>query len=279
VLVVDDQAPARELLSLYLAEAGYGVQWVDRAHDVPPRARALKPVAITLDLLMGDEVAWRVLEQLKADPQTRVIPVVIVSILDEQATGFALGAAAYLVKPVARQDLLDALQRVVRADGRPLHVLAVDDQPEALELIALALEDGPYVLTRASSGEEALRLLAEHRPDVLILDLGMAPVSGFDVITAVAGNADLCAIPIIVLTGCDLTAEDLARLNGHILTALPKRSFSRAHFLREVQRATRDPREGPAPPEGEGGADGVPTPIVSRAIGVGADREERHVRL
>ena len=246
VLVVEDQAAARELLSLYLGEAGYGVRSVDRAANVLPRAREIKPVAITLDLMLGNEVAWRVLEQLKADVETRDIPVVIVSILEEQATGFALGAAAYLVKPVARQDLLGALERVACADGRPLKVLAVDDQPEALELIALALEDGSYALTRAGSGDEALRQLAGDRPDVLIVDLMMAPVSGFDVIAAVAGDADLCDIPIIVLTGRDLTAEDLARLNGHILTALPKRGFSKAQFLREVERATRVQKKRPS---------------------------------
>src|SRR5205814_10601237 len=109
---VEDNLAARELLGVYLTKAGYGMQWVEQAADVVPRARQSKPVAITLDLLLKDEMSWPVLKHLKADPQTRDIPVVIVSILDEQPTGFALGASAYLTKPLARQELLDTLQRV-----------------------------------------------------------------------------------------------------------------------------------------------------------------------
>src|SRR5205823_2276458 len=127
---------------------------VERLAEVLPRARALAPVAITLDILLGDESGWPILERLRADAATRDIPVVIVSILDEQATGFALGASAYLVKPVARPELLDTLDRVVNGgDGPPEHVrrvLAVDDQLEALELITLALEGSRYEVLRAT---------------------------------------------------------------------------------------------------------------------------------
>src|SRR5207248_442078 len=164
------------------------MQWVEQAADVVPRARQSQPVAITLDLLLKDEMAWPVLKHLKADPQTRDIPVVIVSILDEQPTSFALGASAYLTKPLARQELLDTLQRVV-APGGPgdagelppvRRVLAVDDQPAALELIALALEGSPYQVLPATTGAAALELLqgshmqGGERPDVLIVDLMMA---------------------------------------------------------------------------------------------------------
>jgi signal transduction histidine kinase/CheY-like chemotaxis protein/CHASE3 domain sensor protein len=239
VLVVEDHASARELLSLYLQETGYSVAFVERLDDLVPQARTLQPAAITLDVLFGDEVAWPVLAALREDPLTRDIPVVIVTIVDDQqATGFALGAASYLVKPVARQDLLDAVSRAV--GGRhPVRVLAVDDQPEALELVALALEGGPYELLRATNGADALALLGQSHPDVLIVDLFMTPMSGFDLIAAVAADQFTSDIPMIVLTAHELTAADIARLNGRVAAVLPKTGFKKAQFVHEVQRAVQ----------------------------------------
>jgi CheY-like chemotaxis protein len=220
---------------------------VQQLHEVVPQAVALHPVAITLDVLLGDSTAWPVLRQLKGRAETKDIPVVIVSVLDdEQSTGFALGAADYLVKPVARQELLHALRRAVGTQ-EPLRVLAVDDEPEALELIAVALDGGPYTLLGATSGAEALALLAQQRPDVLIVDLMMAPMSGFDLIATLAAGELTSTIPIIVLTARDLTTEDVARLNGHVAAALPKTGLQKAHLLRELQRAIQSKHAGGVP--------------------------------
>jgi CheY-like chemotaxis protein len=261
--VVEDNPTARELLSVYLEEAGYGVQVVARVTDVVPWAREHRPVAITLDLMLQDGLAWPALQQLKTDARTRDIPVIIVSILDEQPTGFALGASAYLTKPISRQELLATLERVVArrpvaAGGTPggtaaaqpsgaPRVLAVDDHPEALELISVLLEGSEYHFSRASTGAEALILLAGERPDVLIVDLMMEPLSGFDVIAAVAADPETHAIPIIVLTARDLTMEDHARLQGHVASIVSKHAFSREHFLGELRRAA----QAHAPAEGE----------------------------
>jgi CheY-like chemotaxis protein len=246
VLVVEDNTAAYELLRLYVSEAGYSVQRAWTVAEVVPRALALDPVAITLDIALQDETGWAALEQLRADPQTRDVPVVIVSVLDEQPTGFALGASAYLVKPVTSSELLGTLERVINGgdgtEGQRRRVLAVDDQLEALELIALALAGSRYEVLRATSGVEALALLAEVRPDVLLVDLMMAPLSGFDVIDAVVANPQTRDIPIIVLTARALTAADRARLNGHVTATLSKSGFDKDGFLRELQRATRRAR-------------------------------------
>jgi CheY-like chemotaxis protein len=244
VLVVEDHPPAWELLQLYLGEAGYGVHVVERASDVVARAIALQPRAITLDLRLGEELTWPALRQLKTTPETREIPVIIVSILDDQQpTGFALGAAAYLVKPVARPDLISALDQAVGA-CRPARVLAVDDDPAALELVALALTGSPYSLLQAGSGAAALDMLARERPDALIVDLRMQPMSGFDLITLLAADSLTSDIPVIVLTAYDLGAEDVARLNGHVVAALPKTGLQKEQLLREVRRALRTRPQG-----------------------------------
>jgi signal transduction histidine kinase/CheY-like chemotaxis protein len=254
VLVVEDDAAARELLSVYLASAGYGVQSVDRVAEVLPRALQTHPVAITLDLALKNEMGWPALEQLKAHPETRAIPVVIVSILDEEQLGFALGASAYLNKPVSRQELLQVVERLAgeksRTSDQPIRVLAVDDQPEALELIALALEGSRYRLMQASNGADALELLASQDPDLLIVDLVMEPLSGFDVIEAVVADPKTRHIPIVVWTARDLTSDDIDRLNGHVAARISKRDFGvsgKEAFLRELERVIgRAPEEATA---------------------------------
>jgi signal transduction histidine kinase/CheY-like chemotaxis protein/CHASE3 domain sensor protein len=254
VLVVEDDPAARELLGVYLAEAGYRVESVSRVEDVATRVRAVKPIAITLDLVLDGELRWSALEQLKAGPETRDIPIVIVSIVDERATGLALGASDYLLMPVSRQALLAAIQGAL--DGawppdRPLRILAVDDQREALELIEAVLENTEHQLMLATSGAEALQLLKRHHPDIMIVDLMMAPVSGFDVIAAVVSDPATSDVPIIVLTAHDLTAGDRARLSGHATAVLSKTELKRAQFLQELQRAVRR-RTSPVAVTGDG---------------------------
>jgi hypothetical protein len=229
---------------VYLTEAGYGVHIVHKTQDVLPSAIALQPVAITLDLLLGEDETWPLLRDLKVHEATRGIPVVIVSIIaDAQQTGFALGAAHYLVKPVARQHLLRALEQTV--ERRPeTCVLAVDDEAHALELLAIAMAGEPYTLMTAGTGAEALALLAQRRPDVLIVDLMMKPMDGFDLIATLAAEEMTSDIPIIVLTARELTAADLARLNGYVTVTLSKSGLARDQLMRELERAIHSKRIG-----------------------------------
>ncbi|MGH2386746.1 MAG: response regulator, partial [Chloroflexota bacterium] len=244
ILVVEDHPPTQELLRVYLTEAGYGVHVVHRTQDVLPSAIALQPVAITLDLLLEEEETWPLLRHLKVHEATRGIPVVIVSIItDAQQTGFALGAAHYLVKPVARQHLLHALEQTV--ERRPeTCVLAVDDEPHALELLSIAMAGEPYTLITAGTGAEALALLAQRRPDVLIVDLMMKPMDGFDLIATLAAEEITSDIPIIVLTARELTAADLARLKGYVTVTLSKSGLARDRLMRELERAIHSKRIG-----------------------------------
>jgi CheY-like chemotaxis protein len=170
--------------------------------------------------------------------------VVIVSIIaDGQQMGFALGAAHYLVKPVARPHLLRALEQTVERSPETC-VLAVDDEPHALELLAIAMAGEPYTLITAGTGAEALALLAQHRPDVLIVDLMMKPMDGFDLIATLAAEEVTSSIPIIVLTARELTAADLARLNGYVTVTLSKSGLVREQLMRELERAIHSKRIG-----------------------------------
>jgi signal transduction histidine kinase/CheY-like chemotaxis protein/CHASE3 domain sensor protein len=242
VLVVEDEPPARELLSVYLSEAGYGVEWVDSASEVIPRAREVNPVAITLDIKLKSELSWSALKRLKSDPETRDIPVIIVSILDERPTGFALGASAWITKPVSKAGLLGAIGHALHQgetipNGK-LRVLAVDDEPKSLELISLALRGTGYGFLSATDGSTGLELLVSEEPDVLIVDLMMKPMSGFDLISAARRDSRTRHIPIVVLTACDLTEEDVHRLNRDVTSIFSKHGLHNGHFLAELRRVT-----------------------------------------
>ena len=246
VLVVEDDPAARELLTVYLMEAGYGVQTVDRLGHVLTRTRQVKPIAITLDLAFQHEMAWQTLRELKLHPETRTVPVIIVSILDEQQKGARLGADAYLTKPIARHELVATLERVIRESGeagqKVLRLLVVEDDPKTLELVTLALEHQPYQITAASSGAEAIRILRERPLDALIVDLKMEPPNGFDVIEAATADSLTRHIPILVLTEAELTRDEIARLEGRVAAILGKGGVSmrwRENLLWELQRATR----------------------------------------
>jgi signal transduction histidine kinase/DNA-binding response OmpR family regulator len=247
VLVVEDDARARELLHEHLAQAGYRVATVAQGTRVVEQARALRPAAITLDVLLPGCDGWQVLQALKADPATRDIPVVIVSIVDNEHLGYALGAAAYLVKPVAQADLLRTLERVCgattaepTASGEAATALVVDDEPQARELVAAYLEPAGYRVLRAATGEEGVALARACQPDVLLLDLLLPGINGFEVVEQLKADAATRAIPIVILTAKDLTVADRAALNGHIAALVAKDGFTRERFLAELSVVLND---------------------------------------
>ena len=206
-------------------------------------ARQLQPAAIVLDLMLPGLSGWDVLAQAKLDPELSRIPVVIVSMLDEQGKGYALGAADYLVKPVRGDDLLAALRPLtsVMTAAAPGTVLAVDDDPTALELIDAVLGPEGYTVLRAASGPEALQLARQEQPALVILDLLMPGMDGFDVVEALRADPVTEQIPIVILTSKSIEAADLARLNSQVAHLADKGSFSRAEFVELVRRCHRTP--------------------------------------
>jgi CheY-like chemotaxis protein len=175
---------------------------------------------------------------------TAAIPVVIVSIVDERGKGFALGASEYLVKPVGRDELVSAVRRVARlasADTRRLTVLAVDDDPLVLELMEAVLGPEGFSVMKAGDGTIAIRLAREHRPNLIVLDLMMPVVDGFQVLDDLKRDPATADIPIVVLTCKTLAVEDRARLNGRICDLKQKGEFSRAEFVSQV-RSLLQPR-------------------------------------
>jgi signal transduction histidine kinase/DNA-binding response OmpR family regulator len=239
VLLVEDDQRSIELLTLYLRGAGYAVAVAQDGEEGLALARQLRPAVITLDLRLPRLDGWEFLARAKEDPTIADVPVVIVSMLDERGKGFSLGAAAYLVKPVDRAQLLAAFGRLapvpVRPDG-PVGVLAIDDDPLAVELIEAVLAPNGYQVLKASSGEEGLAIAQRERPTLVILDLLLPELDGFAVVERLRADPGTADVPIIILTASSMSAADKERLNGQISFLARKSEFSRATFLELVRR-------------------------------------------
>jgi signal transduction histidine kinase/CheY-like chemotaxis protein len=237
VLVVEDDSQAAELLRLYLEGTGYRVEVARDGEEGFAKACQLHPALITLDLLLPKIDGWDLLVHLKGDATTREIPVVIVSIEEERGKGFALGAADYLVKPISREELVSALQRVglKRRPREAVTILAIDDDPMALELVDAILSQEGFQIIKAYGGEEGVAAARRETPALIILDLLMPELDGFAVVERLRADPATATIPIVILTSKHLTPDEKARLNGEIACLARKGEFSRGAFLELIR--------------------------------------------
>lgn len=235
VLVIDDDLTARDLISDYLRQAGLLVITASGGREGLKLAKEYHPIAITLDVMMPDLDGWTVLAALRGDPELTDIPVIMATIVDEQRHGMALGAVGYLTKPIDRDKLVDLMRRFRTAAG-PTSVLIVEDDTMQRERIRSWLEPQYWLLVEAENGRRALDCLMECQPDVILLDLMMPEMDGFEFVAEVQKHPEWRRIPIIVVTARDLTTEDCARLNSGIHTVLIKESFSPAALVERVRQ-------------------------------------------
>ena len=235
VLVIDDDATARELISDRLKAEGFSVVTAAGGLEGLRRAKELRPIAITLDVMMPDLDGWSVMAALRQDAELAEIPVIMVTIVDEHRRGIALGAAGYLTKPIDRERLHQLVGRF-RALTPPARVLLVEDDPVQRERVGAWLEDQQWVVQEAANGREALARLQEEVPDVILLDLMMPEMDGFAVVAALQKEAGWRDIPVIVITSLDLDAKDRERLNSGVQSVLIKEMFRPAELVDRIRR-------------------------------------------
>jgi len=183
---------------------------------------------------------WEFIARLKQIPNLKRIPIVIISIVADPNKGFALGAAAVMQKPLSRQELYDslvALGLVPLHTGGELKLLIVDDDPRAVDLVALHVEGLASTVLRAYGGRDAIEIARRELPDLIVLDLMMPDVTGFDVVAALHEQAGTASIPIVIVTSKTITGEDRGKLNGLVSTILEKGDFTGGQFASEVRRA------------------------------------------
>jgi signal transduction histidine kinase/DNA-binding response OmpR family regulator len=238
VMAVDDDPEALDLVGRFLAKHGYRVVGRASGADCVEEAVRLAPVCILLDVMLPDIDGWRVLSMLKGDARTRDIPVVIATMTSERDLGFALGAAELLTKPLDWERLARILDSYA-GKGTHRQVLVVDDDPAARERHRRTLSREGWDVEEAADGATALVALRAVTPALVVLDLTMPGVDGFAVLAAMRADPVLHEVPVLVVSGRELTPEEQAALRAELVTVLQKGTYDRAALVREVERAVQ----------------------------------------
>jgi signal transduction histidine kinase/CheY-like chemotaxis protein len=233
LLTIDDDPNVLILLKQNLEDEGYYVLGALNADEGIRKAKEIHPFAVTLDILMPRKNGWGVLSELKTDPATRDIPIIVLSIIDNKEVGFSLGAFDYLLKPFDKEAILAALKRIPGVPDK--RVLVVDDDKNAVDLLMQILQDEGYQVKGVFSGAEALQALDAAPHDIILLDLLMPEIDGFELIQRIKANPRLKGIPIIVVTAKDLTDSDLGFLHNGVDRIIQKSGLARDCLIKEVR--------------------------------------------
>lgn len=235
VLIVEDKPHARTLLHTYLTEAGYTTEIAVNGVEALEKAKLWKPDVITLDILIPVKDGWQVLRELKEHPLCKDIPVIIVSMVDERNVGFGLGAVEYFVKPVQKEELLAAVKKVegLRAQ-KSAKILVIDDDKSVTDLVQVILESEGCTVLKAHNGKDGLILAEKEKPDLIILDLVMPELSGFNVAYQLKHNPATYTIPVMIMTSMEIDDETKEQLEGFVVSLMRKSGFTKRDLLNEI---------------------------------------------
>jgi CheY-like chemotaxis protein len=235
VLVIDDDATALDLIGRFLTGEGYRVITAPGGEEGLRLAREHHPDLITLDVLMPHMDGWAVLSSLKADPALADIPVILVTMTDDRNMGYTLGASGFLTKPIDRDQLGAVLRKYAPSGNVGATALIVDDDPAIREMMRRGVEGAGWKVVEAANGREALERVARAVPDLILLDLMMPEMDGFECVDRLRANEAWRGIPVLIVTAKDITAEDRARLEGSVVRILEKSSDTQQKLLEEVR--------------------------------------------
>lgn len=237
VLVIDDDAFARDLLERFLTREGFHAELADSGKLGLELAHETHPDVIILDVKMPDMDGWSVLEKLKSDDRLRDIPVIMLTMTDAKELSLALGAADFLTKPLERSRLIEILLKHVR--GTPVRdaapALVLEDDPVNQDLLRGALEREGLKVIVANNGLEGLQRLAEVQPSIIFLDVLMPVMNGFQFIEELQKREDWRSIPVVTLTGADLSSDQQDWLSHKVAVMLDKRALGPADLLHQMR--------------------------------------------
>ena len=244
VLLIDDDLTIHDLVKRFLHKEGFRTVGAQNGSDGLEMAMRLRPSVIVLDVMMPTMDGWSVLSRLKGDPYLANIPVVMLTMVDDKAMGYTLGVDDYMLKPIERVDFVGVLRRFCD-QSNPGSVLVVEDDDASRELVRNLLEKDHYSVVEARNGLEGLERLADMVPTLILLDLMMPHMDGFEFAATVRKIPRLEKVPIVVMTAKDITSDDRARLEGHVSRVLQKGLYGKDELLAEIR--TRIARVSPAP--------------------------------
>ncbi len=234
ILAIDDDAEMHDLLRRYLRDENFQLVTATNGEEGLEMARRLKPAAVTLDVMMPGVDGWAVLAELKSDPQTRDIPVIMLTMMDGKAMGYTLGASEVLTKPINRERLVEVLHKY-RQEETIAPVLVVEDDANARHLLRQMLERDGWGVCEASNGREALERLQRSVPRLILLDLMMPEMDGFEFLAELRRQECWRDIPVAVITARDINESERRQLEGAVQQILQKGAYDHRQLLREVR--------------------------------------------
>ncbi len=234
ILCIDDEPDVIEILRNYLIPEGYAVFAAYSGIDGLKLAEEVNPNAITLDIMMPQKDGWQVLRELKANPKTRDIPVLIHSMIDNKPLAFSLGALDYLPKPAEPTTVLSLVHKAVKSKDK--HVLLIDDDEEYMEVLSKVLKDEGFSVVQAKSGKQAMAKLREARPAMILLDIRMPEMDGFEFLRHLRQADQWKSIPVTILSGADLTEDQLTEVNRQMIDYVRKSDLTLDNITSTIKR-------------------------------------------
>ena len=253
ILIVDDDQNIAAQINTYLVDEGYDIIIATSGTEALMLAEKFQPAVITLDIVMPEMDGWEVLQELKKNPKTKNIPVIVVSVSEDLKTGLALGAIGHLKKPIIKEILLKKVDSIFRTFSS---LLLVDDNDLDLQLMSYKLKSEKWNVNTASGGKDALTQIDEDVPDLLILDLLMPEVDGFQVLEQIRSQEKTKDLPVIIITAKNLTDDDKKKLDGKVSSVLVKSQTSLHELHGEINKilaelAQKSEDKTPAPTPGQ----------------------------
>ena len=243
ILIIDDDPEDIKIISENISQLGYDIITATSGREGLRLAEIHRPFAITLDLIMAEMDGWEALLSLKRNPDTADIPVIIVSTADDRKTGFALGAVGYVTKPVNKNQLISEIYQITGSS--PHTVMIVDDnEMERLAMAGAVQEEGARVVL-AENGAKCLEMLAQTRPDVLLLDLMMPEMDGFEVLNRIRAHPETKDLPVIIVTAKDLSEKERQQLESRTLSVLAKGTHTSGILVKEIRNALKELEKSP----------------------------------
>jgi CheY-like chemotaxis protein len=234
ILIIDDELDALDLLTRTLTGDGFRVITARTGEEGLELAKRENPAVITLDVELPGSDGWQVLKAFKADPDLAHIPIILCTIVDDKNRGHALGASEFLVKPINRAELVTVVGKF--ASMERCHALLVEDDPASREMMVRTIAKSGCQVTEANNGLAALEALSRIRPSVIILDLMMPGMDGFEFLDKLQSREEDRNIPVVVLTARELSDEDRRRLDGKAKYVVEKTSLKFSELAQEIRR-------------------------------------------
>ena len=239
VLVIDDDQSVRQIMTHFLSQKGFSVQAAASGEEGLLLAKELKPDVITLDVMMPGLDGWSVLKTLKDDPELQQIPVVLVTMVENRSMGYSLGAAEYLSKPIDKKRLFAVLKRSVR-DKMSAPLLIIEDNDSMRESLQDMLQLEGWDVDTVATAESALSEIGKNPPALIMLDLVMPEMDGFEFLNQLRNNPRWRNIPVLIVTGKELTDVELAVLHRNAAKVVNKLSFNHDDLLKEVYATVKE---------------------------------------